>query len=167
MEQTFEEKVRSMSAKEIIMAMVKALTHPPIIEVNMGSYGGAIVESSKKFLGITISRKYKCFGCAATNTICEISGKVFIDRRIEGTSSRAKFISCSSSFLSYFEHAIDRLRCGNVGGYNYSAIRGEFAQITDSSDIILAPLYNEYTNEDLESYIQLANAQNENKLVAV
>lgn len=156
---TFEEKVRSMTAKEIIMAMVDSLTHPPIVNIDMSTYGyyGFI---DRKFLGIKLGKKKVCFGCAATNTICQISGKKFTPNLIAIRSKRAEFINSDRTFLLNFEEAINSLRCGYVSGYNIIAKhKCNIATIFIYENIYLPRLENDYTNKDLEPYIQLANAQ--------
>lgn len=153
----FEEKVKSMTAKEIIMAMVDSLTHPPIINIDMGTFGETQIVD-KKFLGIKIGKKKVCFGCAATNTICQISGKKFTIDNIYNRGVRAKFIDSDYVFLSDFETAIDHLRCGNITSYNIMAKSGGFALIKDNGKYFTR-LTSNYTNKDLEQYIRLANAQ--------
>lgn len=67
----FKQKVQSMTAKEIIMAMVESLIPPPLIKVDMGTFGTTeITKPATKFLGWTLRKAESiCFGCAATNTI--------------------------------------------------------------------------------------------------
>lgn len=155
----FEQKVKSMTAKEIIMAMVDALTHPPIINIEMGTFGSCEIKR-KKFLGITYKKEYTCFGCAATNTICQISGVVFVNDKIDSLYDRAQSINCrDAAFLKVFENAIDSLRTTSIEGYNYYATCGRFARITEKPDLELITLSNNYTNDDLKGYIELAKYQ--------
>jgi len=154
---TFEEKVKSMTAKEIIMAMVNSLTRPPIISIDMGTYGETR-KVDKKFLGIKIGNKEVCFGCAATNTICQISGKKFTPQNIFSKKTRAEFINSDYDFLGGFEMAIDFLRVGDIESYNRRAKNLGIA-IIDQNNIDVYRLGNSYTNKDLEPYIRLANAQ--------
>jgi hypothetical protein len=143
--QTFQDKVRSMSAKEIIMNMVEAL-QDPILKVAMNTFGDAAD-------GI-------CYGCAATNSICRIAGVVFTEGNIERTRHRAKFIGSSEDFLSDFEDAIDSLRRGHVIVYNYLSGKIDIALITIPVGFEELPkLHNDYTQEQLEKYINLANVQ--------
>lgn len=164
----FQEKVRSMTAAEIIRAMVESLIPPPAIRIDMGTYGEARnVNITKGFsiLGLQIIKPKKevvCFGCAATNTVCKISGSVFTKEVIGEPELRAKFIETDRSFLSVFESAINQLRLGNIRAYNKDAKTGEFAQIDIDKHWReigrLRELYNDYTSNDLVAYAQLANA---------
>lgn len=148
---TFKEKVQSMTAKEIIMAMVEALTHPPIINVNMKTFG-------------EVDEKGVCFGCAATNTVCQISGMVFTKDNITNRLRRSTFIDGNEegcSFLYTFENAIDALRLGRISTYNGWARLGKFAEIVNFEYPFPSPrpLYNDYTNEELIPYKELAERQ--------
>ena len=110
---TFKEKVLSMTAKEIIMSMVEGLQNP-VITINMDTYGEAIE-------GV-------CFGCAATNAVCKISGKVFTEDNID-EDLRSNFLKTDRLFLSEFEMAIDNLRAGGIKSYNFYANEIGIAQI--------------------------------------
>lgn len=149
----FQDKVRSMTAKEIIMAMVKALTKPPIVRVDMNTFG--TVRRNWRNLFITPV----CFGCAATNTICEISGIKFNKDNIGDLETRAKAVNSDYWFMQHFEYAIDSLRSGNVYSYNRKAKPYSFAQIKDIPGLELPILTNNYTKEDLDVYEKLANLQ--------
>jgi hypothetical protein len=157
-EKKFEEIVRAMSAKEIIMAMVDALTIPPIINIDMGTFGRVRTFPKYKFLGIGFGKKEICFGCAATNTVCKIADKKFDTNNIEGCIARAEFINSDPYFLSCFENAIDGLRTGSIHYYNKFAGRGEFVVIKNTG-LKLYPLANNYTNEHLIYYKLLAEQQ--------
>src|SRR5690606_19420730 len=92
----FENKVKSMTAHDIIMSMVDGLRYPRT-EIDMWTFG-AIEE------GV-------CYGCAATNAILHIMGVdnyEYVNEHIRtslGNKNRPPFVT-------QFEHAIDRLRCG-------------------------------------------------------
>ena len=151
-ELTFEEKVRKMSAKAIILAMVKSLTIPPLIAIDMGTFGSVKRRGGKKI----------CYGCAATNTICQISGKVFDSENIQWSSRRANFVNANEWFLIDFEEAIDNLRIGDITRYNDRAKDLYIAKIKylKKWKIELPCIYNGYTNKDLIPYKQLAKLQN-------
>lgn len=140
---TFEEKVKAMSAKEIIMAMVIGLRKKHV-GINMLSFGSVMRD--------------QCFGCAATNAICEISGVIFDAGNIKIRLKRAEAVGARENFLDYFEMAVDSLRLGNIEEYNYWANLGQFAKVTDSGKKV--PLLNDFSEEDLEYYVQLAEKQN-------
>ena len=106
---TFEEKVRSMTAKEIVQAMIDGLKKP-WVKVNMCSFGDFQIE--KKWFGL-ISREV-CYGCAATNTICEIAGITFTPENIWSTGHRADAVNATYDFMNGFECAIDYFRMGDI-----------------------------------------------------
>lgn len=110
----FEDKVKSMKFTDIMQAMIDGLRNPKT-EINMLSTGHSL--------------HGRCFGCAATNTICQISGKMFDSSNISSRESRAKLINTSSDFIYCFEMAIDALRKGSYYGYNMQAVIGGFAQM--------------------------------------
>jgi hypothetical protein len=151
----FDEKVKSMSAKEIIMAMVDGLRNPST-KVDMGTFGRADVI---KFLGITL--KATCYGCAATNTICNISGKKFAPNNIKGSKDKAIFIDGSRDFVAHFEESIDCLRRGEIQWYNYLAKSEGFAQIKAKPGLNLPQLNSKDYLENLDHYVELANYQDE------
>jgi len=157
---TFEEKVKSMKASEIIMAMVEALTHPPIININMSTFGRCQITTKRVFFGLFSKKKKICFGCAATNTICQISGLTFHDERIENLEGRAQFIKTDKNFLTEFEQAIDSLRDCSVRGYNNHAVFAAFATIKFRMNSgYLLGLSSNYTNENLVIFKELAEIQ--------
>jgi hypothetical protein len=98
----FKKTVEKMKPSEIVMAMVNGLKNAHY-NVHMDTFGD-----------------YKdgiCFGCAATNTICEIFQKKFTIDNILGRKSRADFLECDYVFLCDFEEAIDLLRRGNAKSF--------------------------------------------------
>lgn len=149
-EKSFEEIVKSLTSKQIIMAMVDSLTPPPTIKIDMETYGVVRWDDDNNPI---------CYGCAATNTICKISGKVFTSDNVGRTEDRAIFINSSKDFLDSFELAIDCLRRGDAIAYNYYAEEGKFACIENFDKIALTKLTNDYTLNDLKSYKKLAKAQ--------
>lgn len=150
----FKQKVQSMTAREIILAMVEALTRPPLIRIDMETYGEARRSWQNLFL------KPICFGCAATNTICQIAGIKFTPANIE---DRADAVGTNPLFLYEFEQAINSLRSGSIEGYNFHATRyndpaNSFATIDEKfAKTKLPTLNNDYTNEHLREYSRLAH----------
>lgn len=139
----FKEKVQAMTAKEIIMAMVNGLQNPATDVVAMGTYGEV--------------NDYICYGCAATNTICNIAGVTNL-KPIFDCHTYMSFGSRNVTFLYIFERAINYLRCGDIGGYNaYARVTG-IAIIKWDGDK-LPCLDNESYLENLDAYIVLAEAQ--------
>ncbi len=142
----FEDKVKSMTAKEIIMNMVEALNNPSI-NVDMRDFGRYDED------GI-------CFGCAATNTICRISGVIFNQTNIE-TYGRADSLNVDRDFMDNFEYSINQLRSGDLEFYNQFARRGGFAVITNPENLKLPILTTDSYLENLQPYVYLANSQPE------
>lgn len=124
------------------MAMVNGLRKKHV-NIDMGSFGKIVDD--------------QCFGCAATNAICEISGMTFDAGNIKVRLKRAEAVGTRENFLDYFEMAIDALRLGNVEEYNYWANLGQFAKVTDFGK--KSSLTNDFSEEELEFYVQLANRQ--------
>lgn len=142
---TFEERVRSMTAKQIIMAMVDGLKRPKT-KIDMDSFG--------------YTENGVCYGCAATNTICRI-GKITLSAdQIRGTSKHALALNGNDKFVTHFEYAIDNLRSGNVYGYNLYASESGFSEIEDTSEE-LPYLDTHNYRENLEPFVRLAEAQEE------
>jgi len=140
----FENKVRTMTAKDIIMSMVEGLKETSVI-LDMGTFG-------------TSDENGFCYGCAATNTICKISGITFTPDNIDRVITRARVINSKCMFLDFFERAINSLRLADLTSYNYFANKGGFANIAKNTSP-LYPLRNDYTQRELASYITLANEQ--------
>lgn len=142
----FKEKVLSMTAKEIVMTMVNGLRHR-WVEINMLSFGHK-------------DEKGVCFGCAATNTICEILGEVVPlgdkydldkhDIRNSGTDPN------NPDFVSIFEDCINYLRLGDIPKYNSDAKTIGLPQLPIPA-IALPVLADDYTENDLQAYVDYAN----------
>lgn len=150
MKKDFKSHVQSLSAKEIILAMVRGLENPKV-KVDMGTFG---YDDDN---GV-------CYGCAATNTICEISGHTFKPGEIFFTSDRATAVNTNLSFLDNFERAINALRQGDVDEYNSIAERYGFSLIEDTIGISMPSicvLDTNYTQQQLDIYRLLAFSQPE------
>ena len=141
-EQSFEEKVRSMSGADIINAMCDGLERK-WVEVQMASFGGSIN-------GV-------CHGCAATNTICQIVGRSFDVGEIEWRKKRKDAIKCDYGFLAKFERSIDALRLGEIGIYNSIADEIGIAKIheTANADAMTTANYRDL----IPQYRELARTQ--------
>lgn len=141
MTQSFEQKVKSMSGYEIVMAMVRGLEKEHV-KIHMTSFGrtdGSV-----------------CYGCAATNAICEISGIVFTPQKVRTLSDRASFVKTDMMLLDQFEDAIDGLRQGDIEEYNYCAKIIDITQLpyVDTLPILRTDTY----KENLHHYITYANS---------
>lgn len=141
-EQSFEEKVRSMSGADIINAMCDGLERE-WVRVQMRSFGG--------------STNGVCYGCAATNTICQIVGRSFDAHEIEWRSNRKDAIKCDYDFLGEFEHAIDALRSGDMQAYNSIAEKIGIAQIHKTAKVGLMTTAN--YRDLIPQYRELARTQ--------
>jgi hypothetical protein len=141
----FEEKVKSMTAKGIILTMIDALENP-VVRIDMNSFG-------YEYNGI-------CFGCAATNTVCKISGVTFTPDDINLYDGQWKVVNTDHSFLQGFEHAIDSLRQGDIQFYNNNARKIGIAEIEDYGiELPCIDNYNYNNSEVLNAYRKLADAQ--------
>lgn len=143
MYQELENKIKSMTAKEIILAMIDSLKNP-LTKIDMDSFGH--VDN-----GI-------CYGCAATNTICKIGD---LNPNIELNADNlwgAKYAR-DSRFIEGFERAIDYLRLGSIKMYNNTASSYGFALIKSDNSLPEIDNLNYQDSKVLEHYLELANNQ--------
>ena len=136
-----ESKIKSMTAKEIIMSMVDGLMNP-VTKIDMYTFGW--YED-----GI-------CYGCAATNAICRIG---MLDPEVELLSMSGPKYRKYSDLISGFEDAVDCLRNGYIKRYNSLAQKYGFATITESTELPKIDNDSYQDPEVLQAYIDLANAQ--------
>ncbi len=144
MTQTFEQKVKAMSADQIIMALVDGLKKPKV-EVRMRPVGEI--------------RNDICYGSVATCTVLQIAQVEADPRLIKRAQDRAEMVNGNWSFVITFEYAIDCLRKGNVAEYNKQAKKRGFALIQRRQGYQLPILGDDYTLEQLARYEQLAEIQ--------
>lgn len=147
--QKFEEKVRSMSGKEIVLAMIHGLEHE-WVKVNMCSYADIRKTPEGEV----------CFGCAATNTVCEIASIKFTTKNIGGDLAkygRGDAVNSDYDFLDNFEMAIDKLRRGLVLSYNRIAEHLQIA-VLPKPEYNLPRLENDNYKEDLDAYRKYAES---------
>lgn len=146
---SFEEKVQSMSAAQIIRSMIRGLRKEHV-KVDMNTFGEYR------------SHKKTCYGCAATNCILEIYGgdtkrPIFKDAaRLEAL---AETVGGSEDFLELFEAAINDLRSGDIKEYNWYADRLGIARIVQPNDLCLPKLSTNNYLDNLAPYEALAKAQ--------
>ena len=139
----FEKKVKSMTANDIIMAMVKGLRKPRTI-IDMETFGRM--------------ENRICYGCAATNAVLQIM-KADEEEVMEHIIGHASEVYISSAAYQ-FELAIDGLKNGKVDLYNKYAINAGFAQIKPIPGVKKLPcLWDDYTEEQLQEYVKLAKYQ--------
>lgn len=153
---SFKDVVTKMKPSQIIMAMVKGLKAEHV-KVDMGTFGSTSNEGKKEV----------CYGCAATNTICEIAGvkptarmmkfqPTFAQRRKLGFTDFDYPVGLNGSlamktanakeemdFLDRFEGAIDELREGRIDRYNDFAVDNDMDIIVCPSEVKL-PVMNTY-----------------------
>ena len=143
----FKTKVQSMTGKEIVQAMIDGLKKEHV-KIRMNTFGeikGGI-----------------CFGCAATNAICEISGFIpkyeedFYPDGAPGGINPDKLM-VESTFLNRFESALNALRLGDIDGYNKCAQDISLATLP-LSNTILPPLSTENYKNILVSYQTYADS---------
>ena len=141
---SFEETVRAMTGKEIVMAMVNGLLNGYYL-VDMYTYGR--------------SQGKTCYGCAATHCITEISKIKFDSSNIQGYTNKSKAIECDSEFIDIFEDAINSLRNGRIRGYNHRAILLGIVTLPDPQNK-LPILESGSWRENIHAYIDYANSIN-------
>lgn len=146
-------KIRKMTAKEIILAMVDGLKDP-VVPVYM-----------EVFLKIDRNNvnNIKCFGCAATNMICKL-GKIDLETvqqmDIMNCISEAFVLKEEEDIISAFESAIDRLRRRDIYGYNIIAKIKGFSEIPEDGfvETIVPYLEDGYTPKELQEWVEFANS---------
>jgi hypothetical protein len=141
--ENFANKVRAMSAKELIMAMVNGL-EKEWVAVSMNTYGMLASD------GI-------CYGCAATNAICEIIGAPTTPD--EPNWGNRFYKERKSTFMCELEMAYNWLRTGFINDANYYFKKLGCATIDNPNNIRLAQLESDTYKDNLECYRQLANSQ--------
>lgn len=154
-------KIRSLTPKQVIMAMVDGLKNPKT-KIKMNTFGyqeGGV-----------------CYGCAATNTLCQIFDindpvgwlPVVKDSEVLDTCSITPGFRLSAPKLyeitediMNFENAIDYLRRGDLLSANFALSYSGINPIKYNNEIedALPRLTDSYTLEDLEPYIRLAEFQ--------
>lgn len=150
----FEAKVRSMPVWEIIRAMIRGLKRR-WVKIDMSTYG--TFRWSK-------NDKYRiCYGCAATNAVCEIIGRALPPDAIASKQAQANYLQAGWDFLDDFERGINDLRSRDLHGFNINMGRQLLSTIPEAViearyKYDLLSLGNCYTDEDLDKYEQLAQA---------
>lgn len=104
---TFEQKVRSMTASQLIQAMIDGL-NAGYYTVDMSTFG--------------LYREGTCFGCAATHAICHISGVRPTFSELGTRDSHYWVISVNDgtgfSFFAHIEDFFEYLRTGDIESAN-------------------------------------------------
>lgn len=158
---TFKETVLAMKHWQIVDAMLEGLKDP-VVKVDMNSYGH--IQN-----GI-------CYGCAATNAVCKIAGKVPDFPKIESGSMdcyseavvsfdnkiipkfqkplmayQAKSLGVDEKFIECFEEAIDALRQCDLVEYSFLleliGIKPLPQSFIDRFDMYHDPIYNDNYNK--------------------
>jgi len=106
---------------DIVDTMVKGLKKE-WVTVNMDTYG--------------MSSGEICFGCAATNTLCELMQRPFTPGEVELETKRTKAINYGISMIDvhYFERAINSLRLADLG-----AFLDYLEMIEDTTGVVITP----------------------------
>ncbi len=135
---TFEEKVKSLTIKEIVGYLIEGIKNP-VIKLDFYYFG-------------VIDKENECIACGATNAICKISGITFDASNI-GFMQKAKALECSEYFYDKFENALDFLRLGSIRNYNFLA--SQIGIATLETDIKLPELENHNYKENLPIFEKL------------
>lgn len=137
---------KKLTPSKVIRAMVRGLKKK-YVKIDMGTFGS------------TSWNDKVCYGCAATNALCELAGKKIPVASIQSTGSRATFLKVADSTLTKFELAINSLRQGDIYGANEYLLQLGIDPIENPKDIRLPYLNNRYVAEDLRPYEVLARTQ--------
>lgn len=146
-ERTFEEIVRSLTAKELILTMVRGL-EAERFHIDMGSYGHVAWGT--------------CFGCAATSAVLEIAvDRITPKDACSVWTSLSNKLGCSTDYLKSFEKSVDYIRSGTLRSYNASTERvyAGLPLIEYPENITLPALTSYSWKRDLETYRKLAEYQ--------
>lgn len=137
-------EVEKLTPRIIILAMTAGL-RKRWVEIRMETFGQ--------------TDKGVCFGCAATNTLCQLVGVAFNPSQIKDERTRSRFLKISRSQLDILELAIDWLRRGNIVCANQQLARIGIGEIINPKGIHLGCLGDYYTDAHLQQYDKLAKDQ--------
>lgn len=134
-----------LTPRQIVQAMVNGLKAKHVL-VCMGSFGYRDTE------GI-------CYGCAATNTLCELAETKFTAEVIASTGKLASAVGSDYESVAFFETAIDALRKGQINIANSWLNKIGIMPIVNPSGLHLPWLDTDFTDKQLEIYQRLADSQ--------
>lgn len=135
-----EEKILKLSPYQRIMLMVKGLENPKT-EISMITYGHKIGNI--------------CYGCAATNALLTLDFSLIDNITTTNNIGLSRFnVIYKSSVIIIFEVYIDELRSGKIPENKYNSLYT--TPIVNPNNLDLPYLSNEYTQEQLNVYKQLA-----------
>ncbi len=156
-------KIRSLTPKQVIMAMVDGLKNPKT-KIQMSTFG--------------YQEGDVCYGCAATNALCQlfdindpVGWLAIIDddhdqetvNRTPGFRNSAAKLNEITEDIMHFENAVEFLRRGNLLTANFALSELDINPIryNNELDSALPRLTDSYALEDLEPYIRLAEFQDQ------
>jgi len=124
----FEEKVESMKIHEIVDAMIQGVKKQHV-KLDFSTYGDVVN-------GV-------CYGCGATNAICEIIGTKFDANSLPYRETRVDFLETSYEYLITFETAINWLRHGDPKTFisGLGDIKSSMPDVSEYRNTLL-PLFN-------------------------
>lgn len=168
-------KISMLKPSEVIMAMVNGLKQP-FTEIDMTTYGEVREEHKQvKLLGIPLYKKkeYVCYGCAATNAVLHLNGKLDIElvKPYGGDPFDVDDPHTPEQIIITFERAINLLRVGNIYGCNnyLNLLKIDAIIYTNKIHQELCELYSNYQPEQLTGYEKLAeyNKTLENQILSL
>jgi hypothetical protein len=148
------------SFSDIVQAMVDGVKKE-WVNIDMKSFGHS---KTRSILGINMGEK--CYGCAATNTLCELMEERFKPRDINSADKRAIKVNYGITTLELlaFENAIDYLRSGEIRwclrGLHELESKFNFAIPDHDLSIFnayLPKLHNDNYKQDLKYYQEYAD----------
>lgn len=140
-----EERIKNMTFKDILDVMIKGL-EKKWVNINMDTYGDVDLN------GI-------CYGCAATNALCEMIQKPFPAEFIK-KHIRHHYLKVSGSCLDHFERAVDLLRRGLLRDYGFHCLNSDFLfnARPQNLDYYLPCLNDDFTEDQLDKYKKLRDS---------
>lgn len=146
-----EEKIKSMTPKEVILSMIDGLENP-VMEVLLTNWG-------TRENGI-------CYGCAAANAICKLGGldpkeEFVITQDMYYDTNHSRLYIENSEIVEDFENAINDLRLGNIRYCNQWLNEIGIPEIKSINNQLLPQITDDnYTDQEvLNAYRELAEYQ--------
>ena len=116
---TLEQRVRSLTAKEIVGFLIEGIENPVGI-LDFDTFG---------YNYNTQGDVRKCSACGATQAIIKMMAVEFTANDFKNRSER---LNADKWFLSVLEDALDSLRCGKVSVYNRVARELALAEMPET-----------------------------------
>jgi hypothetical protein len=140
---------RFEKVSDVVNAMINGLTNK-WAKVSMMSFGH--YDSDRKI----------CFGCAATNSLCELLKRPFTEDEIHNSFYRAEVFKCDRNVMQHFENSVNFLRMGDLQAFlsdlcmmshpSFQDYKHLVKECSEDFDLGLPALYNHFTEKELDYY---------------